>query len=52
MIRDLDHPGRVVPLELADQLWQPLLVRDLDTNVLVPPRGLCEGGGGSGGGQA
>ena len=51
VIKDLDNPGRVVPLELADQLWQPLLVRDLDANVLVPPRGLCEGGG-SGGGQA
>ena len=51
VIKDLDHPGRVVPLELADQLWQPLLVRDLDANVLVSPRGLCEGGG-SGGGQA
>ena len=52
VIKDLDHPGRVVPLELADQLWQPLLVRDLDANVLVPQHGLCESGGSSSGGQA
>ena len=34
-ITDLDT-GRTVPFEHADMLWQPLLVRDLDANILLP----------------
>ena len=34
-IKDLDT-GRTIPFEQADMLWQPLLVRDLDANVLLP----------------
>ena len=34
-IKDLDT-GRTIPFEHADMLWQPLLVRDLDANVLLP----------------
>ena len=35
LIKDLDT-GRTVPFEHADMLWQPLLVRDLDANILLP----------------
>jgi len=34
-IKDLDT-GRSIPFEHADMLWQPLLVRDLDANILLP----------------
>ena len=34
-MRDLDS-GRYVPFEHADMLWQPMLVRDLDANILLP----------------
>ena len=34
-ITDLDS-GRTIPFEHADLLWQPLLVRDLDSNILLP----------------
>jgi len=34
-IKDLDT-GRSIPFEQADMLWQPLLVRDLDANILLP----------------
>merc|ERR1719424_742753 len=34
-IKDLDS-GRTIPFEQADMLWQPLLVRDLDANILLP----------------
>ena len=34
-VRDLDS-GRYVPFEHADMLWQPMLVRDLDANILLP----------------
>jgi len=34
-IKDLDT-GRTIPFEHADMLWQPLLVRDLDANILLP----------------
>ena len=35
MIKDLDS-GRSIPFEHADILWQPMLVRDLDANILLP----------------
>ena len=34
-IKDLDT-GRTIAFEHADMLWQPLLVRDLDANILLP----------------
>uniref|UniRef100_A0A7S4BZZ5 Uncharacterized protein n=1 Tax=Chrysotila carterae TaxID=13221 RepID=A0A7S4BZZ5_CHRCT len=34
-IRDLDT-GRMIPIEQADLLWQPMLVLDLDSNTLRP----------------
>jgi len=35
VIKDLDS-GRTIPFEHADILWQPMLVRDLDSNILLP----------------
>ena len=40
-IKDLDT-GRTIAFEHADMLWQPLLVRDLDANILLP-LAPCEG---------